>query len=86
MIKHDIKTYGIFASIFLLSIASASYIDATELFKAVIGAPGVVSLLAALYQLARDQATYEKQLDVQQHQFQLGAAPLISQHFYYGSM
>ena len=74
--KHDIKTYVILAAIFLLSIAVASYIDASELIKALVGAPGVFSLLAALYQLARDQATYEKQLDIQQRQFQftLGAA------------
>ena len=74
--KHDIKTYGILAAIFLLSIAGASYIDASEFLKAIVGAPGVVSLLAALYQLARDQAAYEKQLDIQQRQFQftLGAA------------
>ena len=74
--KHDIKTYGILAAIFLLSITGASYIKASEFLKAIVGAPGVVSLLAALYQLARDQAAYEKQLDIQQRHFQftLGAA------------
>ncbi len=74
--KHDFKTYLILSGIFLLSVAGSYLVPAEELLKSVIAAPGVVALLAALYQLARDQAAYEKKLEMQQKQFQftIGAA------------
>jgi hypothetical protein len=74
--KHDLKTYGIFSGVFVLSLTGAYFIDATELMKAVLASPGVVSLIAALYQLMRDQAAYEKQLSIQDREFQfsIGAA------------
>lgn len=74
--KHDFKTYAILSSIFVLSLVGAAFVDASELFKAVITAPGVAALIGALYQLARDQAAFEKQLHIQEKQFQftLGAA------------
>jgi len=51
-------------------------IDASEYLKAVVSAPGVAALIGVLYQLARDQAAFEKQLHIQEKQFQftLGAA------------
>jgi len=74
--RHDLKTYGILGSIFLLSLSGAFFIDTSEFQKAVVSAPGVAALIGALYQLARDQAAFEKQLHVQEKQFQftLGAA------------
>ena len=74
--KHDFRTYLILLSVIFLAFGSAYIIPASELLKATIAAPGVVSLLAALFQLMRDQASYEKQLDIQSRQFQftLGAA------------
>lgn len=74
--KHDLKTYSILVGIFILSILGSYLIPAQEMLKAVIAAPGVVALLAALFQLVRDQAAYERQLETQQKQFQftLGAA------------
>jgi hypothetical protein len=74
--KHDLKAYGILSFIFVLSLAGATCIDASELMKAVVTAPGVAALIGALYQLARDQAAFEKQLHIQEKQFQftLGAA------------
>lgn len=74
--KHDFKTYGILSLIFGLSLAGATFIDASEFLKSVVAAPGVAALIGALYQLARDQAAFEKQLHIQEKQFQftLGAA------------
>lgn len=74
--KHDLRTYGILSILFLLSLTAAILIDASEFLKAVVSAPGVMALIAALYQLARDQAAFEKQLHIQEKQFQftLGAA------------
>ena len=74
--KHDYKTYIILASIFFLSISGSYIVPAEDVLKAVMGAPGVVALLAALFQLIRDQASFERQQESQQKQFQftLGAA------------
>lgn len=74
--KHDFKTYLILSGVFLLSVAGSYLVPAEELLKSVMAAPGVVALLAALYQLSRDQAAYEKKLEMQQKQFQftIGAA------------
>ena len=74
--KHDPRTYGILGITFLLSLSAAIFIDASEFLKAVVSAPGVGALIAVLYQLARDQAAFEKQLYIQEKQFQftLGAA------------
>lgn len=74
--KHDLKTYGILSGIFILSLAGALLIDAREYLKVVVSAPGVAALIVALYQLARDEAAFEKQLHIQkkQLQFTLGAA------------
>ena len=74
--KHDFKTYIILSGIFLLSITGSYFVPAQDILKAVMAAPGVVALLAALFQLIRDQAAYERQLEIQQKQFQftIGAA------------
>lgn len=74
--KHDFKTYIILTLIFILSIAGSFFIPAQEVLKGVIAAPGVVALLAALFQLMRDQAAFERQQEIQQKQFQftIGAA------------
>ncbi len=75
--KHDLKTYGILLGIFLLSLIGMLVTDdSDDLLQAVVASPGVVALLSALFQLLRDQAAYEKQLDIQNKQFKftLGAA------------
>ncbi|WP_321528323.1 hypothetical protein [Sedimenticola selenatireducens] len=74
--KHDPKTYGILLTVFLLSLGAAWIIPAKDVLKAVVASPGVVALLSALFQLLRDQAAHEKQLEIQNNQskFTLGAA------------
>lgn len=74
--KHNLWTYIIILSITLLSFGSAAFLPVDETIRAMIASPGVLSLLSALFQLIRDQAAYEKQLDIQARQFRftLGAA------------
>ncbi|TVP09298.1 hypothetical protein [Shewanella sp. KCT] len=74
--KHDIKTYLILAAVFILSIGGCYLVPANDVIKAVVASPGIVSLLAALFQLIRDQAAFERAQEIQQKQFQftLGAA------------
>jgi len=63
-------------AVFSLSFGGAWLIPAQDVLKAVIASPGVVALLSALFQLLRDQAAHEKQLEIQSNQFKftLGAA------------
>ena len=74
--KHDPKTYGILLAILVLSFGGAWIFPAEDVLKAVIASPGVLALLSALFQLLRDQAAHEKQLEIQNNQFKftLGAA------------
>ncbi|MEJ1463348.1 MAG: hypothetical protein RPU15_08735 [Candidatus Sedimenticola sp. (ex Thyasira tokunagai)] len=74
--KHDPKTYAILLAVFVLSFGSAWIIPAHDALKAVVASPGVIALLSALFQLLRDQAAHEKQLEIQNNQFKftLGAA------------
>lgn len=74
--KYDIRTYLILLAVFVFSIGSSYVIPTSELLKSVIAAPGVIALFSALFQILRDQAAYEKQLEIQAKQFQftLGAA------------
>ena len=74
--KHDPKTYSILLAVLVLSFGGAWIIPAEDVLKAVIVSPGVVALLSALFQLLRDQAAHEKQLEIQNNQFKftLGAA------------
>ncbi|MEX2170599.1 MAG: hypothetical protein WD851_14890 [Pirellulales bacterium] len=71
------KAYAVLAGVFVLSIGTFLLLpDNHELLRGVIAAPGVTALLAALFQLMRDEADYEKRLDAQRREFQftLGAA------------
>ncbi len=76
MKKHDSKTYFILLIIFILAFGTSYLVPMSEIMKGVVAAPGVLALLATLFQLVRDQAAYERQLDIQSKQFQftLGAA------------
>ena len=71
------KAYAVLAGVFLLSIGTFLLLpDGHDFLRGVIAAPGVTALLAALFQLMRDEADYEKRLDAQRREFQftLGAA------------
>lgn len=71
------KAYAILGAIFALSMGAFALIPNTsEVLRAVLAAPGITALLAALFQLFRDEAEYEKRVDSQRREFQftLGAA------------
>jgi hypothetical protein len=65
------KAYIVLFGVFVLSIGAAVYIpDMREMLRAAVAAPGITALLAALFQLMRDEATFEKQLEAQRREFQ----------------
>jgi hypothetical protein len=71
------KAYAVLAGVFVLSIGTFwLFPDGHDLLRGIIAAPGVTALLAALFQLMRDEADHEKRLDAQRREFQftLGAA------------
>lgn len=72
--KHTAKTYLGLAIVFLGSVVVTLLLPIDEVFKGVAAIPGIGSLIIALYQLFRDQASYEKQIALQQQQqfFNLG--------------
>ena len=75
--KLNCKTYVVLAIVFILSIGTFFLLpDGHEVLGNVVAAPGVTALLAALYQLMRDEADYEKRMETQRREFQftLGAA------------
>lgn len=75
--KLNWKAYVVLAGVFILSFGTLFLLpDGHELLRSAIAAPGVTALLAALLQLMRDQADYEKHLEEQRREFQftLGAA------------
>lgn len=75
--KLNWKAYGVLAAVFVLSFGAFFLLpDGKEILGGIIAAPGVTALLAALLQLMRDQAEYEKRLEAQRREFQftLGAA------------
>lgn len=74
--KQSLTKYWILAGVFLASFVGALVVPTGEFLRAIMAAPGVVALSAALFQLMRDEAAFEKQRIYQQRDFQftLGAA------------
>ena len=75
--KLNLKAYAILATVFVLSIGTFFLLpDGNDMLGGIIAAPGVTALLAALFQLMRDEADNEKRLEAQRREFQftLGAA------------
>lgn len=72
--KHTAKTYIGLAIVFLGSAVVTLLLPFHEVFKGIAAIPGIGSLIIALYQLLRDQASYEKQVALQRQQqfFNLG--------------
>jgi hypothetical protein len=71
------KAYAVLLGVFALSIGTFLLLpDGHDLLGGAIAAPGVTALLAALFQLMRDEADYEKRVEAQRREFQftLGAA------------
>ncbi|PQJ25380.1 hypothetical protein BSZ31_10785 [Limnobacter sp. SAORIC-690] len=75
--KLNWKVYCVLATVFAASMGTFFLIpDGRELLGAFVAAPGVIALLGVLLQLLRDEADYEKRLEIQRKEFQfsLGAA------------
>lgn len=66
--------------VFLASIGAASLVPVSEFISGMIALPGIGALFGALFQIARDSATFEKQkrLQADQQVFSLGASSHMS--------
>lgn len=73
--KHNKITYIILALVFIASLFIAIALPLDAVFKGVFASPALLALISALFQIARDQAVFEKQLEIQalQQKFSLGA-------------
>lgn len=79
--KLNWNAYAVLGTVFALSIGTYFLLpDGNDVIRGVIAAPGVTALLAALFQLMRDEADHEKRLEAQHREFQftLGAASHIA--------
>jgi hypothetical protein len=75
--KLNLKAYAVLGVVFALSMGAFTLVpDGRELLAGAMAAPGITALLAALFQLMRDEAAYEKIIESQAREFQftLGAA------------
>lgn len=72
--KHTTRTYVALAVVFLLSVAATSLLPIGDAFRDIAATPAVMALIVALWQIFRDQASFEKnqQLQRQQQIFSLG--------------
>lgn len=69
------KTIGII-TIAAFAFVVAFFLPTTELMKGFIATPGIFGLMGVLYQLIRDEASFERNKLIQglQHSFGLGAS------------
>lgn len=69
------KKYIVLSIVFFASILGSWLLPIDELFKGIFATPALLSLIAALYQLLRDDALHRKNLELQQqqHLFNIGA-------------
>jgi hypothetical protein len=74
--KHRPSTYLVLLLVFLGSALIAAAVPAYSVLQAISAVPALGALFAALFQVFRDQAAFERQLLLQQQQqaFSLGAA------------
>lgn len=68
------KTYLYLGGVFILSLSLSLWLPLDETFKGMAYTPAIGALFAAIFQLLRDHAAYEKQLELLQKQqfFSLG--------------
>ena len=72
---HTQRTYAGIAVVFALSVVMVLWLPSGELIQTIAAVPLVGSLIAALFQVLRDQAAHDRQLLLQdsQNRFSLGA-------------
>ena len=58
------KVYILAGVVLAISYLGASVLPTTEILRGVIALPGVGALLVVLYQLLRDHATFERELEL----------------------
>ncbi len=80
MAQHNVTTYVLLGAVFILAVLAAWALPAGELVRGLVALPGVGALFAALFQLARDEARFEKDRELQRlHQtFTLGVSSHMS--------
>jgi hypothetical protein len=59
--KRNWKTYGLIITVFCVSSSAAIFLPIPELSKNVMASPAAVALIAALYQILRDESTFIKE-------------------------
>ncbi|WP_420600383.1 hypothetical protein [Neptuniibacter sp.] len=69
------RTIGLLG-ITLIAFGAAFYLPTTEIMKGAVATPGILGLVAVLYQLVRDEASFERNKLIQgmQHSFGIGAS------------
>lgn len=75
MIKRiSVRTYVGLLIVFFLSFGCAYYLPMNEILKSIATAPAILALVAAVYQILRDQAAFERGAYLQREQqiFNLG--------------
>jgi len=74
-IKNSIRTYISLAAVFIASFGCAYFLPINEVFKSIATTPAIAALVAAIYQILKDRAAFERQdyLQRQQQIFNLGA-------------
>lgn len=74
--KKRVGSYIALGVVFAASVAAAWLVPVADLLKGAIATPGIAALFGVLFQIARDQATFEKERFLQKEQqiFNLGAA------------
>jgi hypothetical protein len=77
---HNSFTYIALGTVFVLALIGAWLVPAGEVVKGLVSLPGVGALFAAIFQLARDEARYEKDAELQriQQTFSLGISSHMS--------
>lgn len=76
MFKKQAGSYIALSVVFAVSMGAAWLMPTVDLLKGAIATPGIAALFGVLFQIARDQATFEKDRSLQKDQqiFSLGAA------------
>jgi hypothetical protein len=79
--KYPRGVYLAAAGVFLVSMVAASLIPAGDVLRGIVASPGLTALFAALYQILRDAAAFEKERFLQkEHQaFTLASASHMAQ-------